>query len=83
MAGNDRRLTEYHGGIAVIRDKAMLSRAMQKLAYYEDVETSGCEGCARYGRGDPDYLEYSPYCTNCIRGKHDFWTGGRQDGREA
>lgn len=32
------RFTEYHAGIAVIRDKALLSKAMAKLAMYEDLE---------------------------------------------
>lgn len=32
------RYTEYHNGIAVIRDKSKLKEAMQKLASYEDVE---------------------------------------------
>ena len=32
------RLTEYHGGKAVIKDKALLSAAMEKLAGYEEME---------------------------------------------
>lgn len=32
------RYTEYHCGKAVIKDKALLSAAMQKLASYEDAE---------------------------------------------
>ena len=32
------RYTEYHCGKAVIKDKALLSAAMQKLAMYEDIE---------------------------------------------
>lgn len=32
------RYTEYHNGVAVIKDKALLKEAMQKLANYEDVE---------------------------------------------
>jgi hypothetical protein len=32
------RYTEYHNGVAVIRDKSKLKEAMQKLASYEDVE---------------------------------------------
>ena len=32
------RYTEYHCGKAVIKDKALLSEAMQKLAMYEDIE---------------------------------------------
>ena len=32
------RFTEYHNGIAVIKDKSLLKEAMRKLAGYEDVE---------------------------------------------
>lgn len=32
------RLTEYHGGIAVIRDKNRHKEAMEVLAKYEDTE---------------------------------------------
>lgn len=32
------RLTEYHNGVAVIRDKTKLKEAMRKLAGYEDAE---------------------------------------------
>ena len=32
------RLTEYHNGVAVIRDKSKLKEAMRKLAGYEDAE---------------------------------------------
>ena len=32
------RLTEYHCGVAVIKDKNKLKDAMQKLANYEDLE---------------------------------------------
>ena len=32
------RLTEYHGGKAVIKDKSELGQAMEKLAKYENVE---------------------------------------------
>lgn len=35
------RYTEYHCGKAVIKDKALLSEAMQKLAMYEDQEAKG------------------------------------------
>ncbi len=35
------RLTEYHLGIAVIKDKNKLHEAMQKLAAYEDTEEKG------------------------------------------
>lgn len=32
------RYTEYHAGVAVIKDKALLKEAMQKLATLEDLE---------------------------------------------
>lgn len=32
------RYTEYHAGKAVIKDKNLLSEAMEKLASYEDTE---------------------------------------------
>lgn len=32
------RYTEYHAGVAVIKDKAFLKEAMAKLAKYEDAE---------------------------------------------
>ena len=32
------RYTEYHAGVAVIKDKALLKEAMQKLAVLEDLE---------------------------------------------
>ena len=36
------RLTEYHGEKAVIKDKALLPQAMQKLAGYEELEEKDC-----------------------------------------
>ncbi len=44
MTGADRhkeekmRYTEYHNGVAVIKDKSLMKEAMQKLAEYEDAE---------------------------------------------
>ena len=35
---NKERYTEYHDGVAVIKDKDKLSEALQKLAAYEDRE---------------------------------------------
>lgn len=32
------RYTEYHNGVAVIKDKSLMKEAMQKLAKYEDAE---------------------------------------------
>lgn len=34
------RLTEYHCGVAVIKDKHRISEALHKLAVYEDLEES-------------------------------------------
>ena len=35
------RYTEYHNGVAVIKDKNLLKEAMEKLAKYEDKEDKG------------------------------------------
>lgn len=35
------RYTEYHEGVAVIKDKALHKEAMRKLAAYEDAEEAG------------------------------------------
>ncbi len=35
------RYTEYHTGVAVIKDKTLLKEAMQKLAKLEDAEEQG------------------------------------------
>lgn len=32
------RYTEYHGEVAVIKDKNLMNSAMKKLAEYEDIE---------------------------------------------
>lgn len=32
------RYTEYHAGVAIIKDKNLLKEAMQKLAQLEDIE---------------------------------------------
>lgn len=36
------RLTEYHNGVAVIKDKRF-KEAAEKLAYYEDMEKASME----------------------------------------
>lgn len=36
------KLTEYHNGKAVIKDKALLPQAMERLAEYEELEEKGC-----------------------------------------
>lgn len=37
------RYTEYHNGVAVIRDKSKHKEAMEKLAAYEDLENKSNE----------------------------------------
>ena len=39
------RYTEYHADKAVIKDKALLPDAMEKLAKVEDAEEIECKGC--------------------------------------
>lgn len=39
------RYTEYHGGVAVIKDKSKHKEAMEKLAKVEEAEETGCKGC--------------------------------------
>lgn len=34
----EMRYTEYHDGVAVIKDKALLPQAMEKLAKIEDMD---------------------------------------------
>lgn len=38
------RYTEYHAGVAVIKDKALLPQAMEKLAKFEDMDQI-CDEC--------------------------------------
>lgn len=47
------RLTEYHCGVAVIKDKNRLKDAMQKLANYEDLEEQGLLHKAPLKNGTP------------------------------
>lgn len=60
------RYTEYHGGVAVIKDRTKHKEAMQKLAELEDMEETGCTGC--------DYEECMKAlfpCRMCARCKDD------------
>ena len=62
------RLTEYHGDKAVIKDKALLPDAMEKLAKVEDEKENGCKGC--------DYEECTKQllpCRTCRRDKEDHY----------
>lgn len=81
MMSNLDRLTEYHNGVAVIRDKNKLKEAMEKLASYEDVEEDGdmdkittefaefiCDKLCKY----PcvcDQEELDEHCDECKLGK--------------
>lgn len=38
-----KRLTEYHDGVAVIKDKSLLPKAVKKLAALEDQEEIRCK----------------------------------------
>lgn len=38
------RYTEYHAGVAVIKDKTLLPQAMEKLAKIEDMDQI-CDEC--------------------------------------
>lgn len=60
------RFTEYHSGVAVIRDKSKHIEAMEKLAKYEDVEEQGCKGC-HY----EDFEKNNYPCITCMRCKQD------------
>ena len=60
------RYTEYHGGVAVIKDRMKHKEAMRKLAHLEDIEDIGCTGC--------DYEECMKAlfpCRVCARCKED------------
>ncbi|MGI6500328.1 MAG: hypothetical protein ACOX1S_05460 [Anaerostipes sp.] len=48
------RYTEYHKGMAVIKDKALLKEAMKKLAKYEDYEESKINGDKIRNMSDED-----------------------------
>lgn len=55
------RLTEYHCGVAVIKDKAFLKDAMARLAAYEDIEESD-EGI------EPVLTEFAEYICDKVCG---------------
>jgi len=58
------RYTEYHCGVAVIKDKSLMKDAMAKLAKYEDVEEEIKESKAEnISRNDMIKRLYS-YCDN-------------------
>ena len=62
------RYTEYHADKAVIKDKALLPDAMEKLAKVEDAEETGCKGC-KYEECTKQLLP----CRTCRRDKEDHY----------
>lgn len=65
------RYTEYHDGVAVIKDKALLKEAMAKLAKYEDAEDKNKAKIANIeNMSREDIIEYlNSYCTQRTCGK--------------
>lgn len=64
------RLTEYHCGIPVIRNKELLSEAMKKLAIYEDLEEHDAVLIRAF-----QIQEYSfcPKCNHCEKKIEEVW----------
>ena len=62
------RYTEYHEGVAVIRDKNKHKEAMKKLAEFEDAEMIKCNGC-RWSA----YMPWMTPCKMCSRNKEDLY----------
>lgn len=62
------RYTEYHAGVAVIRDKRLQKKAMAKLAKIEDMEDIPETICDRYCKW-PDILprqeDLDVKCNSC------------------
>ena len=56
------RLTERHCNVAVIKDKSLLPKAMEKLARIEDMKEQGCNGC----RWKEAVRQLLP-CRKCVR----------------
>lgn len=66
------RYTEYHAGKAVIKHKALLPGAMEKLARLEDLEENGrlgmpqiCMGSSKIGR----FMNTIPMKKNRVRSR--------------
>lgn len=66
------RYTEYHNGVAVIKDKALLKDAMQKLAKIEDKEE--IEGLQEKFQRYCDSMENCSVCEirNCKMGEENL-----------
>lgn len=60
------RFTEYHCGVAVIKNKNNLKGAMQKLAEFEDKEDTVCKGCYY-----EECMDFLLPCRLCTRNKED------------
>lgn len=63
------RYTEYHAGIPVIRDRALLPEAVKKLTVLEDnleeaAETL-CDGYCKYPYVCPDQATLDRICGEC------------------
>ena len=56
------RLTERHCNVAVIKDKSLLPKAMEKLARVEDIKEKGCNGC----KWKESVKQLLP-CRKCVR----------------
>lgn len=64
------RLTEYHGGKAVIKDKSELGQAMEKLAKYENIEEQ--KEKAKKLRPDFPVLRKNDQRKEFLKGFHDW-----------
>lgn len=62
------RYTEYHCDKAVIKDKALLPDAMEKLAKVEDAEETKCKGC----KYEESTKQLAP-CRFCKRNMRDLY----------
>lgn len=63
-----QRLTEYHAGVAVIRDKRLQKEAMAKLAKIEDMENlpeTVCDHYCKYPDIFPDQEVLDGICSKC------------------
>ena len=64
------RYTEYHAGVAVIKDKALLPQAMEKLAKFEDMTEIPQICCDEYCKYPNQRLrpeELDEICAECER----------------
>lgn len=63
-----QRYTEYHAGVAVIKDKRLLPGAMAKLAKLEDMENipeTFCDQYCKYPDIFPDQEVLDGICSKC------------------